>query len=595
MENSDSSFWEETNAVEVQKSSNSVDLDEKYAGLRKEAEMIRRQKHFKDDDEVQTLDGSKAHEGVIEEKVYLTSFGSIRLDSMNQLSDNNGGVDMTSSANACVNSIVAGSVSFQKSKSKNENEDSGENVPVIQESSDEDIFETPGQENYIEDYFFQPPPSESDKLQIKNLSYSSPSDLNEVDKIYFRNSDNHIVPGSPKSAPLDKSALKGMNIIDQNYFGDMSSQNRVRTLSEPPTRGSPLSSAGLDIQSSKVQINESKFNSSSPKTAYDYIRMYRTAKQISNGEVDMKDVLENNDKVKKLLDMSYNGLDENGERNFTKLWHNLRNEPREIVLSVLKENVIYNEGDLLALNKPYGMAVHGTAGDHKDLSLVNYLDEFAKMMKVDKLYTVHRLDRNTTGILLLAKTQSAAKKFHDFFQEGVIIRRYLAITKGVPQFDRGIIEIPMRECIVDGRERMGVQYVAPGERAKIKVFDAVTQFKVLSKCLRNTGALLLVKPETGFKHQIRVHLGLGLGCPVLGDHKYSHIDSFKPQRLTEDLLKSLKIRQAAVRTMPMFLHAAYVAVPFLGPNGRNLVLKSAPPPLFRKVMKWMGLRSGRIF
>src|SRR4051812_6915158 len=104
---------------------------------------------------------------------------------------------------------------------------------------------------------------------------------------------------------------------------------------------------------------------------------------------------------------------------------------------------------------------------------------------------------------------------------------------------------------------------------------AVTKYKVL--CQRGNAALLEVEPETGLRHQIRVHLGFGLRCPILGDHKYSHLDKMMPQKLPADMLLSLNIRQAKVRTVPMHLHARHIMIPEMGADGKNIFVHCPLP------------------
>ncbi|KFM60688.1 RNA pseudouridylate synthase domain-containing protein 4, partial [Stegodyphus mimosarum] len=103
---------------------------------------------------------------------------------------------------------------------------------------------------------------------------------------------------------------------------------------------------------------------------------------------------------------------------------------------------------------------------------------------------------------------------------------------------------------------------------------AVTSYKVLS--LSGNAALVEVKPETGIKHQIRVHFGFGLDCPILGDHKYSHLTKLAPQKLPSDLLQKLYVRQSKVRYIPLHIHARNIVVPeFL--EGRNLFVMAPLP------------------
>ncbi len=141
--------------------------------------------------------------------------------------------------------------------------------------------------------------------------------------------------------------------------------------------------------------------------------------------------------------------------------------------------------------------------------------------------------------------------------------------------------------------------------AKGKSFQAITHFKVFLnsyafmlfslqnvsgfslKVKKSSGgaALVELEPETGVRHQLRVHLSEALSCPVLGDHKYSHEDKYAPQKLPLNLLNCLGIKQTKVRNIPMHLHAASIMIPGFGEEGRDLFIDTPPPAFFRYTMK----------
>ena len=107
--------------------------------------------------------------------------------------------------------------------------------------------------------------------------------------------------------------------------------------------------------------------------------------------------------------------------------------------------------------------------------------------------------------------------------------------------------------------------------------------------ISGNSALLEVQPLTGFKHQIRAHLGLGLGCPVFGDHKYSSITfDGKPQKIPGDLLQRLRVRSSRSRDLPVLLHAKRVIIP-TEDDRRDLIIESRLPHHFVRVMKALGL------
>ena len=106
-------------------------------------------------------------------------------------------------------------------------------------------------------------------------------------------------------------------------------------------------------------------------------------------------------------------------------------------------------------------------------------------------------------------------------------------------------------------------------------------------------AYLELEPQTGVRHQLRVHLSEAINCQVLGDHKYAHPERFAPQKLPEDMLKSLNVQQSKVRNIPMHLHAASIEIPELGPAGQSLVIHASLPAFFRLSMKKLKLNSDR--
>ena len=117
---------------------------------------------------------------------------------------------------------------------------------------------------------------------------------------------------------------------------------------------------------------------------------------------------------------------------------------------------------------------------------------------------------------------------------------------------------------------------------------------LLCQVLATSGNASFVQTEmvTGRKHQIRLHLGLGLGTPILGDSKYSYSDKLgKPQRVMGDIVNSLKISQSKARNLPIFLHSRRVVIPEVLPNGKDLVITANLPHFFSKTLKKLHLKA----
>lgn len=179
--------------------------------------------------------------------------------------------------------------------------------------------------------------------------------------------------------------------------------------------------------------------------------------------------------------------------------------PEEIPL-----RVIYEDQDLLVIDKPRGLVVHPAAGNPRG-TLVNALLAHCRDLSgiggIMRPGIVHRLDKDTTGLLVVAKNDQAHLSLAQQLKERIMSRTYLALVHGVPAAPRGRLELPVGRHPVD-RKRMAV---VPGGR------PAATLYRVLEDLDRY--ALLRLDLQTGRTHQIRVHLS-AVGHPVVGDRVY---------------------------------------------------------------------------
>ena len=181
--------------------------------------------------------------------------------------------------------------------------------------------------------------------------------------------------------------------------------------------------------------------------------------------------------------------------------------PEDIPLDIL-----YEDDDVLIVNKPKGMVVHPSAG-HTSGTLVNAImfhckDNLSGINGVLRPGIVHRIDKDTTGALLVCKNDNAHRNLAEQLKEHSIRRRYRAIVAGVLKEDEGTIEGPIGRHPID-RKKMAVNY----KNGK----DAVTHYKVLERFKNAT--YVECRLETGRTHQIRVHM-TSIGHPLLGDEVY---------------------------------------------------------------------------
>lgn len=195
----------------------------------------------------------------------------------------------------------------------------------------------------------------------------------------------------------------------------------------------------------------------------------------------------------------------------------------------LKIPIIYEDKDVLVINKPAGISVHGD-GVREEETLVDWiLENYPKMKgvgevgyapnggEVDRPGVVHRLDKDTSGVLILAKTKKAHAFLKSQFQERLTEKTYQVLVNGLIKDDVGLIQAPIGKSKGDFRKRTTAQPIGV-------VRDAVTEYKVLDRfsVRENVGydvTYLEAYPKTGRTHQIRVHMKY-LHHPVLCDSLY---------------------------------------------------------------------------
>ncbi len=196
-----------------------------------------------------------------------------------------------------------------------------------------------------------------------------------------------------------------------------------------------------------------------------------------------------------------------------------RRAPKRAALSedevdFVRSLVIHEDKAAIVVNKPPGLATQGGTGtkDHLDRLLDGLAEDGASRPKL-----VHRLDKDTSGVLLVARTPRAAAAFSKSFSGRAARKVYWAIVVGVPAVEDGMIDLPLAKQPGTGGEKMHVEEGEEGQPAR-------TRYRVIERA-GNRAAWVELQPLTGRTHQLRVHM-LAIGHPILGDGKYGGQDAF---------------------------------------------------------------------
>jgi 23S rRNA pseudouridine1911/1915/1917 synthase len=195
-------------------------------------------------------------------------------------------------------------------------------------------------------------------------------------------------------------------------------------------------------------------------------------------------------------------------------------EPSELIPETIPLDIIYEDTHLLIINKPAGMVVHPAAG-HSTGTLVHavlaHAPELTGVGGVQRPGVVHRLDKDTSGLILLAKDDVTHQWLQNQFKSRKVRKTYIALVDGAPPTPTGRVEAAI------GRDPSKRKQMAIVPDAKGR--SAISEYRVVKTFSHHT--LIEVHPLTGRTHQIRVHMAF-IGCPVVGDKVYGHKKSTLP-------------------------------------------------------------------
>ena len=228
----------------------------------------------------------------------------------------------------------------------------------------------------------------------------------------------------------------------------------------------------------------------------------------------------------------------------------IKNDPESLIKNNsinIEKSIIFEDSDFIVIDKPAGLAVHGGSGiKFGVIELIR-----AVKARENDISLVHRIDKETSGCLLLSKKRSALRDLHEKFRNGEVKKNYFAVVLGTWEYQKKSINMPL----LTNHRKNGERHVTPNKKGK----KAVTLVKMTNQYKKF--ALVQCQPITGRTHQLRVHLN-EIGYPIVGDTKYSNME----------VLSELKLKKR------LFLHAQSIS--FADRKGNDRTFSSMLPQEF---------------
>ena len=224
---------------------------------------------------------------------------------------------------------------------------------------------------------------------------------------------------------------------------------------------------------------------------------------------------------------------------------------------VLKENIIYKDENIIAINKSSGIAVQGGTGIN--VSVADALEHLKFDYDVAPKI-VHRLDKETSGVLVLARTLLAASNLSELLKNREVTKKYIALVYGAPETSSGVISEPLMKQWRGNFEVVMIDH----EEGK----EAITKYQLLDSVGKQF-SLLQLEPKTGRTHQLRAHC-MSIGCPIVGDKKYF-------PKVKNDIFGSKN---------KMYLHAHKINFEYAG---KNISIEAPLPQYYKEILDTLGI------